>query len=122
MTVLNQVDIEQILLFEEKLSLPRIPTMTFGGSTTTVIDHGILEVAGSASDATLTLPTIADQQFIVFQDDSDTTGDLTLKINGSAARALTPVSGLSEDITSLTVSNASASVRQIRYLVGVGVS
>jgi len=122
MTVLNQVDIEQIILYEQEPVSPKVPTMTFGGSITTLIDHGVLEVAGSASDATLTLPTIADQQFIIFMDDSETTGDLTLKINGSAARALTPIIGLSEDITTLTVSNGNASARQIRYVIGVGVS
>lgn len=78
---------------------------------------GSFEVAGNATDTTLNMPSLSSVQAVIFSDDASSTAtSLTLKVNGSSnAREVQPVLGLTDAITSLTVSNSSSTERRLLW-------
>lgn len=113
---LNQVEVFfDILLGDQPFS----PKIRFSFGENSHLSSGQFKLSEGAADVSLDLPVVPSLKMILFVlDDTSTAGDVSLKVNGGSAVAVSPILCITEtNITSLTGSNTNLLVpRVIKWL------
>jgi len=104
----EQIDIRFGLLFDAEELTPAPPKFSYG--TDVYVSSGSIKLSASATDEIINFPSLPSVRAIIFVTDPFNLTNISLKINGSSnARAVSPILGITDEITSLTGTNTSVS-------------